>query len=385
MGTVLLILGAIYGVNAFAQEKEQSTHRIQAGSPIVPDFSGESVSSTFLPYLLKPIHNPNVWHPLTEEYGHHHGVNPADYVGIFGQTLADYLAIIGGVSYPWQTPYENIYKHQGYVWLYDQAANGCELFNIDGNPNCVTHALVQVHSIGTPAAAYTRFHSHYAFVRICSPDGTQCGIVATGGYADYNILHAPYKESHCELGSDPPGFGDLPNALHQPPYRSNPVEYTPGRTLSQFWNSLGPNAITLPLFPDQPNNLLGLAWLASDSWAALNPADCDNAEAATIVCADGSCDYNHSRFYIFSVRIHNLPAAPFVGWTNRWGHVVGGCSGASVDCVPLVVTAGVPSGTAWLNRQVNQGSPDDYAPAQEFDVFDANGNTMGWITMPTLP
>jgi hypothetical protein len=385
IGAVILFFVILFNAGVFAKERNHTINNIEPLSPMMANSSSLSTPFIFLPILMKPSHLPTQWHELTQETGHHHGVNPANYVDIFGQTLTDYLNAYGSISYPWQTPNENFYKHQGYLWLYDEAENGCEQFNITGNPNCVTHILVQLHSMGTPLAVRTRIHSQYAFIRICTPDGLQCGIATTGGHADYGILHAPYKEFHCVLDSDPPGFGALSNVLHQPPYKSNSVEYTPSRAISQFWNSLGPNAITLSLFPPEPNWVLGLAWSSPDAWGALDPADCGNLDAATIPCPDGSCEYNHSKFHIFSVRIQHLPTAPFTGWTNRWGHIVTGCTVANVDCVPFTVTAGVPEGTAWLNRQVNQGAPDTYAPAQEFDVFDENGKTKGWITFPMMP
>src|SRR5690606_24935309 len=109
------------------------------------------------------------------------------YTDIFGPTLRNYLAEYGEISYPWQTPNENSMKHEGYVWLYTQAAGGCEQLGSEqrGQLNCVTDVLVQVHSIGTPMAVATRVHSFVLFARVCDPAGHPCGIVQTGGHHDY--------------------------------------------------------------------------------------------------------------------------------------------------------------------------------------------------------
>src|SRR5690606_37420326 len=98
-------------------------------------------------------HDDTAWHLPSDENPHHHGFNPNNYVDIFGDVLVDYLATYGEISYPWQTPNENINKHQGYIWLYTQARNGvCDQEKQDGKGHCVTDVLVQVHSIGTPHA-----------------------------------------------------------------------------------------------------------------------------------------------------------------------------------------------------------------------------------------
>lgn len=328
------------------------------------------------------------WHPLTAESGHHHGVNPNDYTDIFGPTLRNYLAEYGEISYPWLTPNENLMKHEGYVWLYTQAAGGCEQLGSEqrGQLNCVTDVLVQVHSIGTPMAVATRVHSFVLFARVCDPAGQPCGIVQTGGHHDYGILHCPYKEAHCPLESDPEGLPPFEMLKHQPPYRTNHIEPR-NNGIVQFWNSLRPNSIIMNcdegdtgvcLFPHEPNHLAGLAWSSHDAWGVVQRED---VAGSPLVCPAGDCDFNHSRFQIFTVRLYELPAGPFTGWTNRWGHIVEGCTTAGTDCVPLVLAGEVPAGDALLNRRVRH-SDEREAPILDFDVYDENGEPLGWLRPP---
>lgn len=364
-------------------------------------------------------HDIKQWHAPSAEpgFGHHHGVNPADYVDIFGEPLSDHLANYGAISYPWNTPDENSYfgygHHTSYVWLYDQARNGCELFNNGGTlpvdtANCITDVLVQVHSDGTQKHLRKRFHSHYVFMRVCEQANGQpvepCGTVATGGWVDYGILETPYKTAWCPLpGVDPATPADGWD-LNQFPYRTSMTEYRPEKNLPllfleenrfwdvvaldplplmvQFWSGLRPNFINSApyqiaydppqVYPaNMPNYTVGLAWSSLDAWGRVDPVSCADPELDVFLAADGSSAWNNSAFQLFSVMLYQLPApGPEVGmlrlWTNRWGLPVEGCVNASVDCVPLLIGAGVPNGMAIFNRPVQQGDPTA-APILEFD------------------
>lgn len=360
------------------------------------------------------VHDIKKWHAPSAEpgFGHHHGVNPRDYVSIFGPQLETFLDTYGEISYPWSTPDENSFfgygHHTSYVWLYQHARNGgCELFNNGGQlptdtANCITDVLIELHSDGTQKHLRKRFHSHYVFMRVCDQALTTCGIVSTGGWGDYGILETPYKQTWCPL----PGIDPLTPAdgwdLNQPPYRTSMTAYRPAnlaplfspenffwdqldpRTLPmvvQFWSGLRPNFInSIPydlkndqLYPaNMPNFTVGLAWSSLDAWGIVNPLSCADPELDTFVSADGSSALNNSAFQVFSVMLYQLPEpAPLVGyktlWTNRWGLPVQGCVNASVDCVPLTIGVGAPGpGLAMLNRPVQQGDPTA-APILEFD------------------
>lgn len=349
-------------------------------TPLPPTASPEP-SATPEPTLTptsETEHQTNVWHPPSSLPGfeHHHGVNPADYVDIFGATLSDYLTTYGSISYPWHTTDENspvgLGHHHGYVWLYDHARDGCELFNNGGHLptetiNCITDVLIQIHTDGTQAHLRKRFHSHYVFMRVCDQATlTQCGIVATGGWVDYGILETPYKQAHCPLPDFDPAVPEgYVFDLNQPPYRTSQVVWK-GNKVVQFWSGLRPNAIVADLYPDSPNYTVGVAWSTLDAWGIIDPAHCADPAYDVLGSTQGISGLNNSLFQIWSVQLYEHPPAPFVGWTNRWGHIVEGCTEASTDCVPYIVTEGVPDGAALLNRPVKQGD-QEAAPYLEFD------------------
>src|SRR5690606_4901731 len=199
-----------------------------------------------------------------------------------------------------------------------KARDGCENYKQAGTgQNCVTDVLMQVHSVGTPMAVMTRNHSFVLFARVCDVDTMQqCGVMMTGGWHDYGVLHCPYKKEHCPLDSDPAGLPDFDSVLkHQPPYRTSHTDVRYSGVV-QFWSSFRPNTIVADLYPHQPNNMAGIAWSTTDAWGYINPGD---LHASPLVCEDGSCEFNHTRFQVFAVELYDLPAGPFTGWTNRWG------------------------------------------------------------------
>src|SRR3990167_1425085 len=78
---------------------------------------------TVLPYAgapLCPIHNDREWHALWDydqgcHYNHEHKDNPHDLDDVFGTQIYEIAG--GSISYPWQTPNENLNKHNSYGWI----------------------------------------------------------------------------------------------------------------------------------------------------------------------------------------------------------------------------------------------------------------------------
>jgi hypothetical protein len=150
--------------------------------------------------------------------------------------------------------------------------------------------------------------------------------------------------------------------LNQPPYRTSTVDWRENQVV-QFWSGLRPNPIVSDLYPEQPNATVGVAWATLNAWGIIDPAHCDDPTYDVFGVTEGYTGLNNSQFQIFSIYLYDHPPAPFVGWTNRWGHVVEGCVEAATDCVPFIVTDGVPQGGALLNRRVKR----EFAPILEFD------------------
>ena len=353
-------------------------------------------------------HDNTQYHSLWNEeegchYDHTHGVDPAN-------TIFSDLEFAQGVSYPWETPNENLYKHKGYVNLYSAVDEGeCLYTSTTSNTpndvplaeNCVTHVLYQLHSLGTTAALRTRMHSYKYAARICNPDMTQCGIVTGGGHADYGTLHCPYKQAHCSLETDPinPNGGSLPDnvAMDQPPYRAIPDEFIkdyhlPKGIISQFWNNQQTKA-NYEFYPENPNQRIQTAWSFSDGWGWIDPA---NPLENHFQCVNGDCNFNHSIAHIYTFKVilkdpelvtnSNGNVINYSGYTDRNGALVSGCTQASTDCVPFEVS-GVPAGAALMNRAVKQSNVT-YGDPYDFDICFSDqgevvsclqGTTSGWI------
>lgn len=304
------------------------------------------------------MHDPLHWHSYDGD--HHHGVNPNAYLDLFGSPLYDFLAQYGEIGMPWATSPQE--EHEGYIWLYTEMRPGTvDQFNNGGKVpwdklHYIKHALVKVHTTGDMHHLRKRFHSHYGFFVVEDRNTGAQGVVATGGWADYGIMHAPYKTKHCPLPSDPPGFTNL----NQPPYRSTQTAYRKPGELVHFWSGLRPNVSVAKFFPDDPQYLFGLAWNTLDA-----------TEYPGVICADEMYDKpavleGSRQFQLFTLALHNLPAArPFTGWTDRHGHLVSPTGTPGVDEVPLIISAEVPQGNAMLNRPVKHGDALA-APLMEF-------------------
>ena len=380
---------------------------------------------------LCPVHDPVSYHDLWNEaldchYDHTHGNDPADTP--FAEQAADWdfdfawqtFSTYGGD--PWAVPnadsvFENEAKHEGYYYLYDEAAGGCENVISEEYPeaNCVRRVLYQLHSIGTHAEMTTRFHSFRMIAEVCTADGSRCGTIETGGIHDYGTLHCTYKKGHCELPFDPPGPLPVEISMNQPPYRAfqslaDSVDFPPERDLrdgivSQYWNSQS-NPVSYPYYPHEPNFIVGTAWSFIDAAQLLYKSDPTHSYS---VCGEGlgisddECEFNHSSPALFAISL-SVPAELILqaeggainydGFTDRYGHLVEGCKTPGLDCVPLRLVDYPAGELALLTRQV---SDENFgARIGEFDIyFDANGKvcpvsspmaegceTSGWIVPP---
>lgn len=292
---------------------------------------------------IDPLHDKTVWHAF--DGTHHHGVNPHGYIPYFGETLINYLSTYGEIGFPWATSATE--EHEGYTWLFtsyrgpvDQGKQDFAKLGV----NTIKHALLQIHTTGTMHHLRKRFHSHFGFFIVEDPNGNQ-GVVATGGWGDYGIMHNPYKDHHCPLPSDPPGFTNL----NQAPYRATQIEFRNNR-LVHFWNAQKPLPVVAKYFPDKPANVFGLAWNTLDG-LEYPGADCGDDTQDKQAVHDGN-----RQFQIFTLVLDNLPKAPFNGWTNRFGHLVTPTGTPGIDEVPLIVTAGTPTNAkAMINRIVKHG------------------------------
>lgn len=315
-------------------------------------------------------HDVTVWH---EPDGHHHGANPADYPELWEL----YLEQTAGqqIGYPWlSSVFENVYpfpmgNHEGFKFLAQKDTNCAQT----GRPSgyyCIKSYLYMVHTMGTAHHMYTRVHSHYGVFEVCTLDGEQCGLIATGGHMDVGVLHNLYKQEICQLPGDPPSFPYLTAAgLNRIPYRAllNNSERPPKNGFNgQFWQYLGPGPGNIINYPHIPNYTLGASWTEVNAWEYVDGEACANPERVTVLCPDGNangdCAYTADTYQVFSIRLQNLPTErPYNGFTNVDGHIDKTCQEASPICVPFVIEAAVPCclDGALLGYGVRQGQCDE--------------------------
>jgi len=310
-----------------------------------------------------PRHDPNSWHGLWDSegrchYAHTHNADPSAVENIFGP-----LPLDDSVSYPWQTGEgaENEHKHEGYKWSV-QVHDGC-VHRRSGfeTHNCVTAWRLQYHSLGGGHEAQSRFHSFYGEFRVCTRDGAECGVVRTGGWADFGVLCVPYKGERVRLLADPPELIDTPQrpACNRPPYRGHVSARDPiadGDSLPYTWNSH-------PTFGW--NQLLSFDFKVLDDWGGILPSNPAPALAEAFrVCPDSQCPYNHSTSQVYEI-VLDVPVSDFEGFTDLQGNIDPTCRAPGPSCVPISIQ-GVPVGLA--SFRLRPAVHFDSEGLQEFDV-----------------
>ncbi|MBE7551505.1 MAG: hypothetical protein HS126_10580 [Anaerolineales bacterium] len=357
---------------------------------------------------LCPDHDPIKWHELLDtmrgcHYNHTHNWDPTVVDDLFGP--AGNLWGGQSISYPWETNHENHHKHSGYKYGLNRDL-GCEFAGIDWiAKNCVDAFRIEYHDAGRLDLT-VRLHSFFLEARICTKDGSKCGIARTGGWADFGILKSPYPGSHVPLpGQDPPTVSDLQKTIE--PYRTtNPVigdnnfnnlDYFHERALSgkvsasklgfgfhnqSYWSTDYPARNQYGY-----NKTASFKFWVYDDPALVNRNDPFNM---VLICPNYDCLYNNSEHIIFEVTV-NVPAnldtdgdgmVTYSGYTDRQGNIVQGCTAMSTDCVPLRFE-NVPVGMAGWGANSDIGleivQPGGIVGPVDFDV---SPGKEWWIAYP---
>lgn len=304
-----------------------------------------------------PTHGDRAYHGVWDEqrgchYDGSHGDDPHELDHVFGTAFYDWAG--GEISYPWQTPDENLYKHGAYSWYvreYDTCVSQVE----DG---CIMALRAQAHAVGAAQGNTVSTHSAWLEALICAEaDPTACSIVRGGGW-----------QGPADLIIDDIRVLDRPGNVN----RHFLTYYLTGQQSFGTWYNGTQGAI------------VSVAVQAEDKWNAAPPGEgcvvmddgsvqCDTyystAEevlaAAEWLCADGDgnlvtddCRWNSSRRQLhvvtigFRARFHDLFDADndgyldeFHGYTDRHGWPVSGCSAPGLDCVPLHIEPYPADGT----------------------------------------
>jgi hypothetical protein len=341
-----------------------------SGVEQVPDASIAAVA----PYAAAPEctnHDPRKWHGLWNGqlgcyYDHEHGDNPHEVDDIFG---TQFYAIAGGeISYPWATDGENHmeHKHESQKWFVRRDLNCYSQYT----SGCVKAVRAQIH--GDLHNVASEFHSYAIEVLIC-PEAApnDCGIVRTGGWQAVGDLTI---DAEVVINRTEPPRVPRPVLLHYA---------TVGNPKFATW------------YPVSPGGIIRISQETGDMWGyyprpagvpvstlTLNNFDffCD-VNAATGQ-ANAGCRSNGTRRQLHIVGV-SIPAQlratldpdgngriTYQGYTNRYGHIVQGCTSVSLDCVPL----------RFENVRI---SPDGMwqlrSTYREYDVTPAGAN---WVRFP---
>lgn len=311
---------------------------------------------TLTPTSIIVGHDVTTWH-APGVAGHHHGEQwqNAHPEIVKWLTQNEYGALFTSIGNVWtSSPIENLFpwplgKHEGHLNLVENDTHCDQFKQNDAGLNCIKAYYFQPHVLGNAMEVRTQIHSHKLVALVCDY-ATQsiCDIVATGGWVDYGEFHSQYKKTFCPQPNRP----QYPSGLttNQPPY----VAIAGSDRKTAFWSS-STNPVIEKYFNPVPNQLLEVSW-NNRPFSMPSLEDCTDPSLDLVF---NDKDSRNNIFQVFNIKllIANLPR-PFVGFTDRYGNVVGDCAVVSLDCIPLYIGAKVPVGDALLNRNTAHGDPE---------------------------
>ncbi|HRV96120.1 MAG TPA: hypothetical protein P5526_28465, partial [Anaerolineae bacterium] len=210
----------------------------------------------------------------------------------------------------------------------------------------------------------------------CTPDRSKCGIIKTGGWGDFGILHVPYKTNIIPLPADP---SPVNQSIHQDPYRGhNSIDIAMeaakwGNDNKTIWTTDGRYGY---------NQLTNFFFRVLDDWGGINPNDPTQLH---LICPDFQCKYNNSEHHVFTVRVE-IPAeldtdrdgfVTYSGYTDRAGNIINNCGSLGVDCIPLEIV-NAPVGTGIWSRNLSGPRP----AGEVIPDFDTSPPGEYWIEYP---
>lgn len=301
------------------------------------------------------VHDVFTWHEAGVGF-HHHGANPLDPAQT-RPAIVDWLTtnewgpLFSQVGNLWESSsIENVWpwpmgKHEGFAFL-SEMDTGCPLNKLPPSTGaCIEAYTFKVHALGNFNEFFAQSHSDAFVGLVCDRENeTQCGIVATGGVANYGMAHAQYKEVECVLDTNP-GY-----SLEQTPYRSI------NSSLRYFlqWSSLTSDSLD-EFFPEPPNQILQTVW----SNRPFSVPTLENCGDPSSYIEHTNIENRNNIYQVFTIilKLDRFPR-PFMGFTNVHGTIDPTCTAPSTTCVPLYIEEGVPPGNAILNRLAHNGDPE---------------------------
>ena len=334
-------------------------------TPLSPTNTPVPPTSTSVPPTVtaEPSgHLDRVWHPLTEEFAHEHKQNPHALDGLLGTQLWSWTG--GDISYPWETPNENLNKHEGYGWLVRQNIPIDNDTVYGQRPGSVRNYRFGYHAINSSVGAVTRLHSFVFDSELCWKPTNQCGPFFTAGWLDWGNLFSDDRV-HVPLPGDNPNANNITNGRGARIHNRGP-------NAGSIWYSNSKGA------DDTANDFISFLLVLSDAWGPINPAD---PNELILDCPDFQCEWNNSQVRVLQVDVDLEVFVPelnglieFSGFTDRYGAVVSGCTSVSLDCVPLEIH-GIPPERyifTWDGQGENFIYDGDTSPPGEFWIAHPN-------------
>ena len=337
----------------------------------IPSQTGQLQTS--LPLCPESEHNPAQWHALintagTCHFDHEHKHNPNDVADIFGPAGAWF----GGqsISYPWQTPDENLHKHEAYSWIVRRDVPSL------GRSMWIKAFRWQVHATTAPFTGMngelhggylTRFHSYSLEAQVCNSAGN-CGIVRTGGWIDFGHLELQGLDACVNLPHDPSQQETCGSLARR-------RIHIPGISPFFWYGSLGLPGTNSALDPAV------LAVASADGSADVVPND---LYSLNFFCPAWDCFRNNSTISAHAVQFDigkqydpdKDGLANFTGYIDRYGSIVAGCTTPGLDCIPLSIV-NAPVGKVQYRDDQDMG----FNSAGEKD-FDISPPGEWWIKYP---
>lgn len=342
-------------------------------------------------------HNPNVWHGYDAGHGHGHGVNPFDCDPRLNDKIQEHMDTYRTFGYPWQTFSENETAHNGYFFVCVRAevqGDGCIKFEGEGSPipenaNCVSVALLLLHSDGSGPHDRKAIHSQVFWGIICAENLTSCGVHYQGGQSNYGTHQLRYKDAQCLVSPFRPFYYNeagekilYPDSLLDlPPYHftTDPDRGDQGAVVDWSGARVQPNAL---FFPGDPNYSLQLGWATMNAQVFVpnNQATCIFPEF-DIPTGEDADIIRVTRIFI---PIDRFPQTrPLSMWIDNLGHPNPACIAAgpipdtTIICSPYFNGVGVPANdlpALWQFRAGECGAPET-APCVDLNPGDFPAST----------
>ncbi len=339
--------------------------------PVLNQIKADIASGVYDRACTPQEHDRHKWHTLVDpvlkcHYDHHHGDDPNYVSDIFGEPGAWFGVPGQSLSYPWQTfpaqsktegneqhiaqgTMENDIKHEGYMWVV-RRDQPCQ-----AGDGCITDFRLQVHAIIGAHDATVRWHSYSLELRVCA-DGNRpetCGIARHGGWTDTGRLFiTPENVLDCSHSTEEI-FISLP---------ADTQFYPLDRPESRDEARCHPTVTQLPAYPS-PKPIVewwtfqhGRARFQLRSFDPIGNIKRDAPAEWSFYCTygDTNCRYNQTIMSVWIGYVYTIPEFPdfgafghiradsngdgkadFSGFTNRFGELVGNCTTAGLDCVPI--------------------------------------------------